>query len=125
MSHPGVGNLELADAPTGPCYAILMLFMIVLCIINCLTCCISAQVNKLQHAVPVKQGYIKLQPTTENITHPQMDTTVRTLRPESSKRGRPNNPHGSSSAGSSQKDRDTPIPKEFGLPSLEGGMLGS
>ena len=29
-----------------------------------------AQVNKLQHAVPVQQGYIKLYPTTENTIHP-------------------------------------------------------
>ncbi|KAI4548134.1 hypothetical protein MG293_000464 [Ovis ammon polii] len=28
------------------------------------------QVNKLRHVVRVQQGYIKLQPTTENITHP-------------------------------------------------------
>ena len=31
---------------------------------------VSAQVNKLKHAVPVQQGYRKLHPTTENITHP-------------------------------------------------------
>ena len=59
------------------------------CIINCLTRFFSSQVNKLQHAVPVQQGYIELQPTTENITHPQMDTAIRTLRPETSKRGSP------------------------------------
>ena len=108
-----------------PVITILMLLMIVPCIINCLTHFVSAQVNKLQHAVPVQQGYIKLQPTTENITHPQMDTTIRTLRLETSKRGRPNTPRCPSSAGSSQKDLDAPIPKELGLPSLEGGMLGS
>ena len=68
---------------------------------------------------------IKLQPTMENITHPEMDTTIRTLRLETSKRGRPNTPRHPSSAGSSQKDLDTPIPKELGLPSLEGVMLGS
>ena len=49
---------------------ILMLLISAPCIINCLTHFVSAQVNKLQHAVPVQQGYIKLQPTTENITHP-------------------------------------------------------
>ena len=70
LSHPGNGNLELANFPTSPCYAILMLHMIAPCTINCLTCFISAQVNKLQHAVPVQQGYIKLQLTTENITYP-------------------------------------------------------
>ena len=31
---------------------------------------VSVQVNKLKHAVPVQQGYRKLHPTTENITHP-------------------------------------------------------
>ena len=54
-----------------------------------------------------------------------MDTTIRTLRPETSKRGRPNAPHSPRSAGSSQRDLEAPIPKEFGFPSLEGGMLGS
>ena len=53
-----------------------------------------------------------------------MDTTIRTFRPETGKTGRPNTPRCPSSAGSSQKDLDTPIPKELGLPSLEGGMLG-
>ena len=54
-----------------------------------------------------------------------MDTTTRTLRLETSKRGRPNAPQHPSSSGSSQRDLDAPIPKELGLPSLEGGMLGS
>ena len=49
---------------------ILMLFMIVPCIINCLIHFVSAQVSKLQHVVPVEQGYIKLQLTMENIIHP-------------------------------------------------------
>ena len=40
---------------------------------------VSAQVNRLQHAVPVQQGYTKLQPTTENTTHPKMDSTIRTM----------------------------------------------
>ena len=61
----------------------------------------------------------------ENITHPSMDTAIRTLRPETSKKGRPNAPHHLSSAGSSQKDLDDPIPKDLSLPSLEGGMLGN
>ena len=75
--------------PLVPVITILMLLMITPCIINCLTHFVSSQVNKLQHAVPVQQGYIKLHPTTENITHPQMDTAIRTLRPETSKRGSP------------------------------------
>ena len=104
---------------------ILMLLMIAPYIINCLTCSVCVQVNRLQHAVPVQQGYIKLYLTMENITHPQMDTAIRTLRPETSKRGRPNAPHHPSSAGSSQRGLDAPTSKEPGLPSLEGGMLGS
>ena len=106
-----------------PVINILMLLVIDPCIINFLTHFVSAQVNKLQHAVPVQQEYIKLQPTTENITHPWMDTAIRTLRPETSKRGRPNAPRCPSSAGSSQKDLDAPIPKELGLLSLEGGNV--
>ena len=58
LSHSRDGDLELTDAPTSPCYATLMLFMIAPCIINCLTFFVSAQVNKLQQAVPVQQGYI-------------------------------------------------------------------
>jgi len=54
-----------------------------------------------------------------------MGTAIRNLRLETSKRGKPNAPCHPSSAGSSQKDLDAPIPKELGLPSLEGGMLGS
>ena len=70
LSHPGDVNLKLTNAPTSPCYAILMMLMIIPRTVNCLTCFVSAQVNKLQHAVPVQQRYIKLQPTTGNITHP-------------------------------------------------------
>ena len=65
-----MGNLELANDPIVPVIMILILLMIAPCIINCLTHLVSAQVNKLQHAVPVQQGYIKLHLTTENITHP-------------------------------------------------------
>ena len=54
-----------------------------------------------------------------------MDIAIGTLRPETSKRGRPNTPGHPSSAGSSQKDLDAPIPNELGHPSLEGGMLDS
>ena len=54
-----------------------------------------------------------------------MGTAIRNLRRETSKRGRPNTPRHPSSAGSSQKDFYALIPKELGLPSLQGGMLGS
>ena len=108
-----------------PVITIMMLLMIAPCSINCLTHFVSSQVNKLQHAVPVQQGYVKLELTTENITHPQKDTTSMTLRPETSKKERPNAPCHPNSAGSSQRDLNAPIPKELGLPSLEGGMLDS
>ena len=49
-----------------------------------------------------------------------MDTTVRTLRLETSKKERPSALHHPSSAGSSQRELDAPIPKELGLPSLKG-----
>ena len=53
-----------------PVITILMLLMIVPCIIDCLIHFVSVQVNKLQYAVPVQQGYIKLHLILENITHP-------------------------------------------------------
>ena len=53
------GDLELASAPTNPVITILMLLMIAPCIINCLTHFVSAQVNKLQHAVPVQARIYK------------------------------------------------------------------
>ena len=54
-----------------------------------------------------------------------MDTTIRTLSLETSKTGRSNAPHHPSAAESSQRELDIPIPKELGLPFLEGGILGS
>ena len=54
-----------------------------------------------------------------------MDTAIRILRLETSKKGRPNAPCHRSSAGSSQRDLDAPISKELGLPTLKGGMLGN
>ena len=57
LSHPGHVNLKLTNAPTSPCYPILMMLMIIPCTVNCLICFVSAQVNKLQHAVPVQQRY--------------------------------------------------------------------
>ena len=38
---------------------ILMLLMIVPCITKCITCFVSVQVNKLQHAVPVQTRIYK------------------------------------------------------------------
>ena len=54
-----------------------------------------------------------------------MDAAIRTLRLETSKRGRPNAPRCPNSSGGSQSDLNTPIPKELGVPTLEGGMLGN
>ena len=60
------GNLELANAPANPCYH--HTDAVYDCSISYLTHFVSAQVNKLQHVVPVKQGYIKLHLTMENNT---------------------------------------------------------
>ena len=51
-----------------------------------------------------------------------MDTTIRTLRLDINKRGNPKASRPPSSAGSIQRDLDVPIPKKFGLPSLERRM---
>ena len=123
MSYPGDVNLKLTNVPTSPCYAILMMIMIIPCTVNCLTCFVSAQVNQLQHAAPVQQRYKAT--ANHGIYHTPLDTAIRTLRIETSKRGRPNTHRHPSSAGSSQKDLNAPIPEELGLPSLEGGVLGS
>ena len=92
--------------------------MVIPCTVNCLTCFISAQVNKLQHAVPVQQRYKTTADHGKYHTPLDGHCYKDPLRLETSKRGRPN------TAGSSQKDFDIPIPKELGLPSLEEGMLG-
>ena len=81
-----------------PVITIMTLLMIAPRIVNCLSHFISAQVNKLQHAVPVQQRYIELRPTTGDSTNSQMDTAIRTLRLETSKRGSPNAPSCPSSA---------------------------
>ena len=91
LSHPGDVNLELANAPTSSCYAVLMMLMIVPCTVNCLTCFVSAQVNKLQHALPVQQRY-KTTADHRKYHSPLHGHSMRTLRPETNKRGRPNTP---------------------------------
>ena len=95
-----------------PVITILILLVIIPCIINCLTHFVSAQVNKLQHAVPVQQGYIKLHLATENISHPEMDTTIRTLRLDTSKRGRPNAPRHPRLAARSQETLMSLFPQD-------------
>ena len=57
MSHPGDANLKLTNAPTSPCYATMMMLMIIPCTVNYLICFVSAQVNQLQHAVPAQERY--------------------------------------------------------------------
>ena len=54
-----------------------------------------------------------------------MDTTIRSLRLENSKRGRPMPLTILVQQEVSQRDLNAPIPKELVLPSLEGGMLGN
>ena len=54
-----------------------------------------------------------------------MDTAIRTLRPETSKKWRPSAPRHPNSAGSSQTDLNALILKELDLQYLEGEMLGS
>ena len=49
-----------------------------------------------------------------------MDTAIRNLRLETSKKGRTDAPRRPSSAGSSQRDLNDPAPKELGLLSLKG-----
>ena len=53
-----------------PVIIVLIILMIVPYIINHITHFVFAQVNNIQHVVPIQQGYIKLQLTLENITHP-------------------------------------------------------
>ena len=111
------GNLELANATNKPCYHhIDAAYDYQLSNPFCL-----CQVNKLQHAVPVQQGYTKLHLTMKNITHPQMNTIRSTLSLDISKRGSPIAPRHPRSAGSSQRHLDAHINKELGLlPSLSG-----
>ena len=54
-----------------------------------------------------------------------MDTAIKTPKLEIRKRRRPNAPRCPSSTGSSQRNLSAPIPRELGLPSLEGGMRGT
>ena len=90
MSHPGDVDLKLTNVPTSPHYAILMMPMIIPCTVNCLTCFVSAQVNQLHHAVPVQQRY-KTTADHEKY-HTPLDTAIRTLKIETSRRERPNIP---------------------------------
>ena len=121
----GRDDLELPNDPTNPCYHHIdaaydysMYYQLSnpFCLFpgqQATTC--SASSTGIYKTTPDHRKYHSL----------QMDTTIRTLRFETSKRGRPNAPHHPSSAGSIQRDLDVPSPKELGLPSLEGGMLGS
>ena len=65
-----MGSSKLANAPASPYHHHIDAAYIVPCIIICLTCFVSALVNKLQNTVLVQQEYVKLYLTTENITHP-------------------------------------------------------
>ena len=65
-----MGNLELANAPANPCYQHIDAAYDCSMYHQLSNTFCPAQVNKLQHAVPVQQGYIKLHLATENISHP-------------------------------------------------------
>ena len=119
---PGDRNLELANAPTSACYHHIDAANDCSMYYQLSNLFVSAQVNKLQLAVPVQQRY-KTTADHGKYHSPLDGHAIRTLRLETSKRGRPNTPRRPSSAGSSQKDLDTPIPKELGLLSLEGGTV--
>ena len=68
---------------------------------------------------------IKLQPTPENISHPEMGTAIRTLRPETSKRGGPM-PLATPVQQEVARETSTPLfPKNWASHLLRGGMLGS
>ena len=90
------------------------------CIINCLIHFVCPD----QQATTTSSSSTRIYKTTPDHS-PEMDTAIRTLRLETSKKGKPNAPCHSSSAGGSQRDLNSPTSKELGLPSLEGGMLSS
>ena len=56
-----------------PVITILMLLMIAPYISNCLTCFASAQVYKLQHAMPVQLGYIYITTPDHGKYHSPLD----------------------------------------------------
>ena len=64
------GDFELANAPTNACYNHIDAASDCSMYHQLSNTFCPAQVNKLQHAVSVQQGYIKLHLATENITHP-------------------------------------------------------
>ena len=107
---PAMGNLELANAPTNPCYHH---------IDASYDCSMYYQLSNPfcvypgQQATTYSASSTKIYKTTANHGkhHSPLDTAIRTLRPETNKRGRPNAPHHPSSAGSSQRDLNTPTPK--------------
>ena len=119
------GNLELANAPINPCYHH---------IDAAFDCSMYYQLSNPfcycpdQQATTCRASSARIYKTAADHGkyHSPLDglTTIRTLRLETSKWGRPNDPYCPSSARISQRDLNAPIPKELGLPSLEGGMLG-
>ena len=64
------GDLELANAPPNPCYHHIDIaydWSMYYQLSNSFFLCPGQQTTTCR---PVQQGYIKLHPTTENITHP-------------------------------------------------------
>ena len=115
---PAMGNLELGNAPTNPYHHIDASY----------DCPMYYQLSNPFCVYPGQQATTCSASSTtakHGKHHSPLDSAIRTLRPETNKRGRPNAPHHPGSAGSSQRDPSAPTPKELGLPSLEGRMLGS
>ena len=98
------------------------MLMIIPCTVNCLTRFVSAQVNQLQHAVPVQQRY-KTPADHEKHHSPLGGHRYKDSEAWGYQEGEAQALRHPSSAGSSQKDLDTPISKELSLLSLEGGNV--
>ena len=64
-----MGSSKLANAPASPCHHHIDAAYDCSMYYQLSKRFVSAQVNKRQQAGPVQQGYVKLQPTTGNITH--------------------------------------------------------
>ena len=119
---PGEGNLELTNAPTNSYYHH---------IDAAYDCSVYYQLSNPfclcpgQQATTCSVSSTRIHETTPDPWKISLTlTATRTLRLETSKRGRPSAPRPPTSAGSSQRDLDAPILKELGLPFLKGGLLG-
>ena len=110
-----MGNLELANAPTSPCHHH---------IDAAYDCSTYYQLSNLFCLCPGQQATIcsasstRIYRTTADHGkhHSPLDTDIRTLRPETGKRGRPNAPPHPSSAGSKPGRLQCPCSQRTGPP---------